>query len=70
VDRFRARHPIGHTAGCLASAIALRGLSLRPSTFTHIHNAGHQIEPHIHLPAPAGRPAEDAPDNVHPLQKR
>ncbi|MEU8622790.1 hypothetical protein [Streptomyces sp. NPDC048623] len=59
-----------------ASALALRGLTLRPAFFTHIHNAGHQIEPHIHLPAPA--PAadaapddeDDAPDNVHPLQKR
>jgi hypothetical protein len=36
-----------------ASALALRGLSLRPAFFTHIHNAGHQIEPHIYLPAPA-----------------
>ncbi|MFD5413485.1 hypothetical protein [Streptomyces nojiriensis] len=36
-----------------ASALALRGLTLRPAFFTHIHNAGHQIEPHIHLPAPA-----------------
>ncbi|MFE5714509.1 hypothetical protein ACFQ7J_27315 [Streptomyces sp. NPDC056501] len=50
-----------------ASALALRGLTLRPTFFTHIHNAGHQIEPHIHLPAPA---TEDTPDNVHPLQKR
>ncbi|MGV9883328.1 hypothetical protein [Streptomyces sp. NPDC003006] len=53
-----------------ASALALRGLSLRPAFFTHIHNAGHQIEPHIHLPAPAAPPAEETPDNVHPLQKR
>ncbi|WP_406416579.1 hypothetical protein OH809_38380 [Streptomyces sp. NBC_00873] len=53
-----------------ASAFALRGLTLRPAFFTHIHNAGHQIEPHIHLPAPAAPPAEDTPDNVHPLQKR
>lgn len=51
-----------------ASAFALRGLTLRPTFFTHIHNAGHQIEPHIHLPA--APPAEDTPDNVHPLQKR
>ncbi|MGW6876213.1 hypothetical protein [Streptomyces xanthophaeus] len=57
-----------------ASALALRGLTLRPAFFTHIHNAGHQIEPHIHLPAPAAEAApedeDDAPDNVHPLQKR
>ncbi|MCE0446813.1 hypothetical protein LT493_26145 [Streptomyces tricolor] len=51
-------------------AFALRGLSLRPAIFTHIHNAGHRIEPHIHLPAPAASGADDAPDNVHPLQKR
>ncbi|WP_367140653.1 MULTISPECIES: hypothetical protein [Streptomyces] len=53
-----------------ASAFALRGLSLRPAVFTHIHNAGHQIEPHIHLPAPDAPPADDVPDNVHRLQKR
>nr|WP_051748724.1 hypothetical protein [Streptomyces flavovirens] len=53
-----------------ASAFALRGLSLRPTFFTHIHNAGHQIEPCIHLPAPAAPPAEETPNNVHPLQKR
>ncbi|MFF4138081.1 hypothetical protein ACFY1B_42905 [Streptomyces mirabilis] len=53
-----------------ASAFALRGLTLRPAFFTHIHNAAHQIEPHIHIPAPAAPPAEDTPDNVHPLQKR
>ncbi|AXE27906.1 hypothetical protein C0216_30845 (plasmid) [Streptomyces globosus] len=57
-----------------ASALALRGLTLRPAFFTHIHNDGHQIEPHIHLPAPAADAApddeDDAPDNVHPLQKR
>jgi hypothetical protein len=52
-----------------ASAVALRGLTLRPTVFTHTHNAGHQIEPHIHLPAPAA-PADDTPDtpdNVHSL---
>ncbi|MEU3907287.1 hypothetical protein AB0F20_26280 [Streptomyces goshikiensis] len=53
-----------------ASAFALRGLTLRPAFFTHIHNDGHQIEPHIHLPAPAAPEADDTPDNVHPLQKR
>ncbi|MFJ8855682.1 hypothetical protein [Streptomyces sp. NPDC102437] len=51
-----------------ASTIALRGLTLRPEVF--IHNAGHQIEPHLHLPAPAAPDAEDTPDNVRPLQKR
>ncbi|MFB7211051.1 hypothetical protein [Streptomyces sp. NPDC056255] len=51
-----------------ASALALRGLTLRPEVF--IHNAGHQIEPHLHLPAPAAPDAEDTPDNVRPLQKR
>ncbi|MEU0992341.1 hypothetical protein [Streptomyces sp. NPDC005953] len=50
-----------------ASAFALRGLTLRPAFF--IHNAGHQIEPHLHLPAPAVPDADDTPDNVHPLQK-
>ncbi|MGW2109503.1 hypothetical protein [Streptomyces sp. NPDC001948] len=51
-----------------ASTLALRGLTLRPEVF--IHNAGHQIEPHLHLPAPAAPPAEGTPDNVRPLQKR
>jgi hypothetical protein len=50
-------------------ALALRGLTLRPAFFTHIHNAGHQIEPHIHLPVPTASSAEDARDNVHPLQR-
>ncbi|WP_424864066.1 hypothetical protein [Streptomyces sp. MMS24-I29] len=53
-----------------ASALALRGLTLRPAVFTHIHTPGPQIEPHIHLPAPAAPPADNTPDNVHPLQKR
>jgi hypothetical protein len=56
-------------AWTVASAFALRGLTLRPAFFTHIHNAGHQIEPHIHLPTPAVPDADDTPDNVHPLQK-
>ncbi|MFF8918392.1 hypothetical protein ACF08M_35100 [Streptomyces sp. NPDC015032] len=53
-----------------ASAVALRGLTLRPSLF--IHNAAPAIEirPQVHVPTPAAPPAEDAPDNVHPLQKR
>ncbi|GGP84079.1 hypothetical protein ACWDY7_32215 [Streptomyces calvus] len=53
-----------------ASTLALRGLTLRPAFFTHIHNAGHQNEPHIHLPSPAAPSAGDTPNNVHPLQKR
>ncbi|MFI7246378.1 hypothetical protein [Streptomyces qinglanensis] len=53
-----------------ASAFALRGLTLRPAIFAHIHNAGHQIEPHIHPPAPDAPTADDASDNVRPLQKR
>jgi hypothetical protein len=44
------------TAG---SAIALRGLSLRPTVFTHIHNAAPAFEPHIHVPAPAAPPSDD-----------
>ncbi|MGP3637136.1 hypothetical protein ACTU45_27975 [Streptomyces sp. 24-1644] len=53
-----------------ASTLALRGLTLCPTFITHIHNAGHQIEPHIHLPAPAAPPVDETPDIVHPLQKR
>ncbi|MFD8023495.1 hypothetical protein ACFV6G_24105 [Streptomyces lavendulae] len=53
-----------------ASALALRGLTLRPAFFTHIHNAGQKTEPHIHFPAPDAPDAEDTPDNVRPLQKR
>ncbi|MFB8415330.1 hypothetical protein ACFC63_07430 [Streptomyces albidoflavus] len=52
-----------------ASALALRGLTLRPTFFTHIHNAGHQIEPHIHIPASIAAPTEETPGNVRPLQK-
>jgi len=50
-------------AWTVASAFALRGLSLRPMFFTHIHNAA---------PEQPARPAvsDAAPDNVHPLQKR
>ncbi|MER5781274.1 hypothetical protein ABT104_06030 [Streptomyces mobaraensis] len=57
-------------AWTVASAFALRGLTLRPAVFPHTHNAGHQIDPHIHLPASAVPDADDAPDNEHPLQKR
>jgi hypothetical protein len=56
------------TAG---SAIALRGLSLRPTVFTHIHNAAPAFEPHIHVPAPAAPPADDDTSaNVHTLHTR
>ncbi|MFJ8755233.1 hypothetical protein ACIREO_38900 [Streptomyces sp. NPDC102441] len=60
-------------AWTVASAFALRGLSLRPSLF--IHNAAPSIDirPEIHVPAPPAPPAPpaaDTPDNVHPLQKR
>ncbi|MFI8951459.1 hypothetical protein ACIGO6_33750 [Streptomyces sp. NPDC053750] len=53
-----------------ASTFALRGLTLSPAYFTHIHNAGHQIEPHLYLPAPATPPADDAPATPHRFQKR
>ncbi|TVL88468.1 hypothetical protein [Streptomyces sp. SAJ15] len=57
-------------AWTVTSTFALRGLTLRPAIFTHIHNAAPAFEPHIHLPAPAAPDADDTPDNVHPLQKR
>jgi hypothetical protein len=56
-----------------ASAVALRGLSLRPVVFTHVHNAAPAFEPHLHLPAPADPMADDTPDapgNVHLLHER
>nr|MDT0521307.1 hypothetical protein [Streptomyces sp. DSM 41633] len=53
-----------------ASALALRGLSLRPSLFIHNAAPGIEIRPEIHVPAPAATPAAETPDNVHPLQKR
>ncbi|MFJ3519825.1 hypothetical protein [Streptomyces sp. NPDC090131] len=46
-----------------ASAAALRGLTLRPTRLTHIHNAG----PHLHLPAQAAPSAEDPSDSIQPL---
>jgi hypothetical protein len=55
-------------AWTVGSAVALRGLTLRPVVFTHIHNTAPAVEPHIHLPAPATPPADDAPDNVHTLR--
>ncbi|WP_327713758.1 hypothetical protein OG912_38370 (plasmid) [Streptomyces sp. NBC_00464] len=53
-----------------ASAIALRGLTLRPSLFIHNAVPGIDIRPQIHVPAPAAPPTYSTPDNVHPLQKR
>jgi hypothetical protein len=56
------------TAG---SALALRGLSLRPVLFTHIHNTAPAFEPHLHLPAPtAPSGGEDTPDTVRTLRTR
>ncbi|MEV5568002.1 hypothetical protein AB0L54_34885 [Streptomyces sp. NPDC052196] len=53
-----------------ASALALRGLSLRPSLFIHTAAPNIDIRPEIHVPVPAAPPVDDTPDNVHPLQKR
>jgi hypothetical protein len=54
-----------------ASTLALRGLSLRPVLFTHIHNAAPAFEPHLHLPAPpAGEDTPDGPDTVRTLRTR
>jgi hypothetical protein len=53
-----------------ASALALRGLTLRPSLFIHNAAPGIEIRPEIHVPTPAAPPADNTPDNVHPLQKR
>jgi hypothetical protein len=60
-----------------ASTLALRGLSLRPVLFTHIHNATPAFEPHLHLPAPTAAPTDDdtpdtpdGPGNVRTLHTR
>ncbi|WP_331733995.1 hypothetical protein OG345_40950 (plasmid) [Streptomyces sp. NBC_01220] len=53
-----------------ASAIALRGLTLRPSLFIHNAAPGIDIRPQIHVPAPTAPPTDGTPDNVHPLQQR
>jgi hypothetical protein len=57
-----------------ASALALRGLSLRPTVFTHIHNATPAFESHLHLPAlaapPAGEDTPEGPGNVRTLHTR
>jgi hypothetical protein len=53
------------------SALALRGLSLRPVLFTHIHNTAPAFEPHLHLPAPTAPSGdEDTPDTVRTLRTR
>lgn len=56
-------------AWATVSAFALRGLTLRPAFVTHIHNAGHRIEPHLQLPVPVAPSANEAPDNVLPLHR-
>lgn len=55
-------------AWAIVSTLALRGLTLRPVLFTHIHNAPPEIRPEIHIPAPA-MPADEIPDNIHPFQR-
>jgi len=61
-------------AWAAASAFALRGLSLRPVVNNFVLPAPAfqphiEIRPEIHIPAPAPAPDDDAPDNVHPLQR-
>lgn len=61
-------------AWTIASTLALRGLSLRPvvNNFPPPAPAFQpqiEIRPEIHIPAPATSPDDDAPDNVHPLQR-
>lgn len=61
-------------AWTVASTLALRGLSLRPVVNNFLPPAPvfqpHiEIRPEIHIPAPAPAPDDDAPDNVHPLQR-
>jgi hypothetical protein len=51
-----------------ASALALRGLTLRPSLFIHNTAPGIEIRPEIHLPT-AAPAVEAAPVNVHPLRR-
>ncbi|MFE5596277.1 hypothetical protein [Streptomyces sp. NPDC056549] len=56
----------------LASIFALRGLSLRPIVHNHPPQFQPQFNPALHLhailPTPT-RLGDDAPDNVHPLQR-
>ncbi|MFE5560285.1 hypothetical protein [Streptomyces sp. NPDC056544] len=61
-------------AWTIASTLALRGWSLRPvvNNFPPPAPAFQpqiEIRPEIHIPAPATAPDDDAPDNVHPLQR-
>ncbi|MFB7745391.1 hypothetical protein [Streptomyces sp. NPDC056132] len=61
-------------AWTIASTFALRGLSLRPVVNNFIPPAPAfqpqiEIRPEIHIPAPAPATHDDAPDNVHPLQR-
>ncbi|MFE2943400.1 hypothetical protein ACFXKG_30755 [Streptomyces sp. NPDC059255] len=51
-----------------ASALALRGLNLRPRVFADIHVPAPQVtvQPHIHVPA---QPDGGAPDNVRQLNR-
>lgn len=52
----------------LASAFALRGLQLRRAVVVHVApRIRNEIRPEIHVPA--GRPADNTPDNVHQLQR-
>ncbi|MFB7852808.1 hypothetical protein ACFC34_38145 [Streptomyces sp. NPDC056053] len=48
-----------------ASTLALRGLSLRPSSFTHVDGPQVTVQPQIHIPA---QPGTSTPDNVRPLR--
>lgn len=52
-------------AWTLASALALRGLNLRPRVFATIHNPV-DVRPEIHIPA---QPDHADPDNVRPLHR-
>lgn len=56
-------------AWTIASTLALRGLNLRPTVINQIINSAPDIKPQIHIPAPASPPADDTPNNVHPLQR-
>ncbi|MFD7532241.1 hypothetical protein ACFV8E_32380 [Streptomyces sp. NPDC059849] len=57
---------IAALAWTIASALALRGLNLRPRVFSTVHTGAPQItiQPQIHIPA---QPDGPAPDNVRQL---
>ena len=63
---------IAALAWTAASTLALRGLSLRPSSLVHIHNTApeirNEIHPQIHIPAPTNPPTNE-PDNVRKLRR-